>query len=282
MELSEFALIGRSSTASLRIEKAGVSREHATIKKQGGNWVVQDLGSSNGTRVNRIPINSPTRLRNGDEIAFGPEIFIFRDGGAKVMANEGSDTATIISHRTPQLVQVTMLVGDLLGFSNVANSVPDSDLASSVSSWSDECRRIISNHNGHIDKFNGDCVFAWWMGCTDVTRRQALAAGMELAAGQRPVEGYPGLILRCGIGLHCGQAAVSRLGGENYTLLSQAVNLVFRIESLTRSLQVSVVASKAFVDGYRDASPRPRSLGPHQIKGWDEAVEVFAMEAENP
>jgi EAL domain-containing protein (putative c-di-GMP-specific phosphodiesterase class I) len=57
--------IGRAETASLRVDSAEVSREHAEIFERNGIWLVRDLGSTNGTQVNGKPIKE-TLLNDGD------------------------------------------------------------------------------------------------------------------------------------------------------------------------------------------------------------------------
>ena len=47
-----------------------VSRSHAEIRPQGNGWIVVDLGSTNGSRVNGVRITSQ-ELRDGDEVSFG-------------------------------------------------------------------------------------------------------------------------------------------------------------------------------------------------------------------
>ncbi len=67
-------LIGRGKHCQLVIDSAKVSREHAAITiEDGGGWVLEDLGSSNGTfigqkRVQRVPIDSDMELRLGTEV----------------------------------------------------------------------------------------------------------------------------------------------------------------------------------------------------------------------
>jgi hypothetical protein len=57
-----------------------VSREHARLRLQSGNFVLEDIGSTNGTRVNgRVLARSETvRLRSGDRVIFGSAAFDVR------------------------------------------------------------------------------------------------------------------------------------------------------------------------------------------------------------
>jgi two-component system cell cycle response regulator len=69
--------IGRSLDCEIRIFDVGVSRRHAMIEQQGDtDYVVQDLGSRNGTTVRGRPITK-CRLVDGDRIGIGPVFFRF-------------------------------------------------------------------------------------------------------------------------------------------------------------------------------------------------------------
>jgi len=67
---SETLLIGRSADNAIVFDDPNVSRRHAEISPGGGGWVVKDLGSTNGTKVNGAVISSDRALRDGDIIAF--------------------------------------------------------------------------------------------------------------------------------------------------------------------------------------------------------------------
>jgi hypothetical protein len=69
--LSGELLVGRAGYADLRIDAAGVSREHAKLKVEGTNLLIRDLGGRNGTTVNDQPVEE-ARLRPGDSLGFGP------------------------------------------------------------------------------------------------------------------------------------------------------------------------------------------------------------------
>jgi pSer/pThr/pTyr-binding forkhead associated (FHA) protein len=53
----------------------GVSRLHAVLRKFGDEWFVEDLASTNGTRVNGIRIRSATAVRGGDRLGLGGTAF---------------------------------------------------------------------------------------------------------------------------------------------------------------------------------------------------------------
>jgi adenylate cyclase len=69
--LGENNVLGRSTTASVRLADREVSRKHSQIDKEGGDFVLRDLGSSNGTFLNGKRIYGPTKLKDGDEVLIG-------------------------------------------------------------------------------------------------------------------------------------------------------------------------------------------------------------------
>jgi hypothetical protein len=69
--LGEFIVtVGRMPESTVVLADPNVSRNHAEVRPQGDGYVVIDLGSTNGTRVNGVRISEHT-LRDGDEIMFG-------------------------------------------------------------------------------------------------------------------------------------------------------------------------------------------------------------------
>ena len=68
---SEPLVIGRLVENAIVFEDPNVSRKHAEIVASGGGWVVRDLGSTNGTKVNGTTIAGERALRDGDIVSFG-------------------------------------------------------------------------------------------------------------------------------------------------------------------------------------------------------------------
>jgi pSer/pThr/pTyr-binding forkhead associated (FHA) protein len=64
-------LIGRSSDCDVVLRNHTVSRRHAQIRNEGERWIVEDLGSRNGTGVNGQPLAGPRELSEGDFLTFG-------------------------------------------------------------------------------------------------------------------------------------------------------------------------------------------------------------------
>ena len=69
--LGETLLIGRSHDCHITVDESFVSAFHAQVRTTPDGVVVDDLGSTNGTFVNRSPIDGPTVVRKGDTIGVG-------------------------------------------------------------------------------------------------------------------------------------------------------------------------------------------------------------------
>jgi sigma-B regulation protein RsbU (phosphoserine phosphatase) len=65
-------IIGRNLEAGLRLEGNEISRRHCRLIKAGPRFLIEDLGSSNGTFVNGVRIRARTELQPEDEIRLGP------------------------------------------------------------------------------------------------------------------------------------------------------------------------------------------------------------------
>jgi hypothetical protein len=76
----EFALIqaktviGRGPMNEIVLTDPEISRRHAQIIRQGENYAIEDLGSTNGTFVNQLRVTALTPLNHGDNIDFGESV----------------------------------------------------------------------------------------------------------------------------------------------------------------------------------------------------------------
>ena len=67
---AQVAIIGRIPESAVYLDDANVSRRHAELRPDGDTFVIVDLGSTNGTRVNGVAVREQT-LADGDVIAVG-------------------------------------------------------------------------------------------------------------------------------------------------------------------------------------------------------------------
>lgn len=83
-------LIGRNPTTDITLLDDGISREHALIlwEPEAGEYCVEDLQSTNGTKVNGKRVRSAT-LESGDEIQIGHTRFTFYEGTSAEAIEEG-------------------------------------------------------------------------------------------------------------------------------------------------------------------------------------------------
>lgn len=121
-------VVGRHSENDLSIPESSLSRKHLKIERFGDVFVVSDLGSSNGTKLNGTKLEQPAALKNGDRLNPGGgieiEIEIISDqenfnvsagAAAEAKSEEQAETASQVSG------------GDVLSASNGAaggNSIP--------------------------------------------------------------------------------------------------------------------------------------------------------------
>jgi len=79
--LGDLTTLGRHPSNTIRLVDREVSKEHANIERMGRDFVLRDLGSSNGTFVNGRRV-AELRLRDGDEITLGASKLVFHVGEA--------------------------------------------------------------------------------------------------------------------------------------------------------------------------------------------------------
>jgi pSer/pThr/pTyr-binding forkhead associated (FHA) protein len=69
--LKDSLTVGRAATCDVVVSDTYVSNVHARIFQRDGGWWLEDLGSTNGTYMNRTRVSSPTAIGPGDEVRLG-------------------------------------------------------------------------------------------------------------------------------------------------------------------------------------------------------------------
>jgi adenylate cyclase len=260
--------LGRSLKNAIVLDSPKISRRHAIINLQnvGEFWLI-DLGSSNGTFLNKRRVHQPVRLCDFDQIVIGDSEFTFRQP-----EEISSDYQVTIAQRTVREIQNTpcwMLVADIENFTPLSRSLTSDKLAVLIGGWVAMCKEIIEEHSGMIDKYLGDGFFAYWRddekAAKDVVA--ALVALKEAQARHDP---------RFRLALHFGLVAIGgvpSMGEES--LMGKEVNFVFRMEKLAGSLGISLLTS-AVVNDKLGSLIKAEPAGSHELKGFEEAHEFFS------
>lgn len=87
-------LLGRDSHCDIPLPDDTVSVRHARLSHHHGQWWLEDLGSTNGTRLNKDKVSIPTVVINGDQVDCG-RVFI--------TINLGTDATNPPTQRIPDL-----------------------------------------------------------------------------------------------------------------------------------------------------------------------------------
>lgn len=102
--------IGRDASNGVAINDAEISRKHSRLSFQGGKYVLEDLGSTNGTFVNGQRLAGPVVLKPGDVVSLGEQIVLMYDAinmdpGATMAAPRRSARVappTVVAQPVPQ------------------------------------------------------------------------------------------------------------------------------------------------------------------------------------
>lgn len=86
--------IGRELDNDLIIDSEGCSRYHSKVEWTEDGWFLKDLGSTNGTKLNELKIDSPQKLTEGDKIKIGEHVLLFAENFAASSQKSSSDEKT--------------------------------------------------------------------------------------------------------------------------------------------------------------------------------------------
>lgn len=74
-ELTDDITMGRAAGCAITLDDNYASQLHARVYRQQGGFLLEDLGSTNGTYLNRATVTAPVPLRPGDQVQVGSTVF---------------------------------------------------------------------------------------------------------------------------------------------------------------------------------------------------------------
>jgi len=261
--------IGRATLNTVVVDSAKVSRLHAIIhsERAGAFWLV-DLGSSNGTFLNKRRIHEPARLRDCDQITIGGNTFTFRQ--SRDPSDRPRSTAPVLTLQEQiEEVPCWLLVADIKNFTPLTRELLSEKLATLVSSWLATCKDVIEKHGGTVNKYLGDGILAYWPD-EESTAKNIVAVIAALKQAQTRGPEFRFII-------HFGSIAIGGVTAvREETLMGSEVNLVFRFEKLLASLSEPCGISdsaRVKLGGLLES----RRLGDYELKGFEMKRALFAV-----
>jgi len=187
----------------------------------------------------------------------------------------------------PEPRMVTVLFSDIVGFTQLSNTLRSRRVAELLNEYLAEMTRSVFDNGGTIDKFMGDAILALFGAPEELTPneqvRRAVAAARQMrrsldALNHRWQEqGIDPVQFRCGI--HQGTAVVGMFGSKersDYTAIGPTVNIASRIQAAAAPNYILVSAAVA---DYLEEDEITK-CSPLKLKGVDETVLTFAVKLE--
>ena len=204
-------------------------------------------------------------------------IYLGRTAGQRILDGD-------IRRAQGEHMNAVILASDMRGFTSLSDRLPGEELIALLDDYFDAVAAPVQARGGEVLKFVGDGLLAIFPlgGCTPAdAAERALSAVDEVFARiatlnteRRAVERNE---FRFGIGVHIGDVIFGNVGAVDrldFTAIGPAVNLAFRLETLTKRLGRDLLVSHDFAGACR----RPLvSLGFHPVKGLSEPEEVFGL-----
>ncbi|MGE3692612.1 MAG: CHASE2 domain-containing protein [Novosphingobium sp.] len=153
---------------------------------------------------------------------------------------------------------MTVLLCDIRGFSRISEQLSPREVVRFLIAFQTPMCDILLAHKATLDKYIGDAILAFWNAPLDDPDQHENAARAALAMAARldelnremprqQGEPWPGHV-RMGIGIGSGLCCVGNLGSErrlSYSLIGDTVNLVSRLDGLTKHYRVPVIVDNA-------------------------------------
>jgi adenylate cyclase len=243
-----------------------------------GGFTAQEI--SDLKRVTRrLPLLAD--LRNHRRIASNIlNAYLGPKTGPKVLAGQ-------IRRGAGEEITAVLWSSDLRGFTERSDRLAGSQVIAMLNALFDAQAQAIATHGGEILKFIGDGLLAIFP--IEHADKAATAARCALDAAMQAVEAARGLMhdpslvdeppLEIVVALHIGTVIYGNIGAADrldFTVIGPAVNLVSRIESVAKALNLPIVVSDDFARAYGEPL---RPLGRHQLRGLAAPHDLFAPTA---
>ena len=194
-------------------------------------------------------------------------------------------TTTPALPREAERRQLTVMFVDLVGSTALAQRLDPEETCEVLRSYQNAAAGEITRYEGHVAKFMGDGVLAYfgYPRAHEEEAERAVRAGLALAATVSRLKAPSGEALAARIGIATGLVVVGDLVGEGaaqeQAVVGETPNLAARLQTLAAPGQVVIAEATRRLLG---ASFALEDLGERELKGISEPVQAFAVTGERP
>lgn len=181
---------------------------------------------------------------------------------------------------------LSVLFSDIRGFTSYSEKMDPQNLVSILNSYLSAMSEPILAHEGTIDKFIGDAIFAIFGAPLEYIDHADEACEVAIEMINKLEEVNRELIsknfppLKIGIGLNTGEMTVGNIGSSkrfDYTAIGDAVNLGSRVEGLTKHFKVDILVSHFTYDTCKKENFLFRALPKIVVLGKDFPVGIYQL-----
>ncbi|MDM8518763.1 response regulator [Anaerolineales bacterium HSG6] len=178
-------------------------------------------------------------------------------------------------------MDMTIFFADIRSFTTISEQMTPRENFNFINTYFSLIGPVIRQHGGFIDKYIGDAIMALFPGRADDAVQASIAILKRLSKYNQSWQEAGGFAIKIGIGLHTGRVMLGTVGEAERmegTVISDAVNLASRVESLTKEYQSMLILSEGTYRELQDPSQyNTRFLGHVQVKGKSNEVSVFEV-----
>ena len=199
---------------------------------------------------------------------------------ARVVSSVVASPATPSQHRDSEFRQITVVFCDLVGSTQLSETLDPEDLQKLIDAYRAECNKAINRYGGVVARYFGDGVMAFfgWPRAREDAAVRAVHAALEIVSNVSQISGQA--TLACRVGICSGPVIVGETEDATNSWSMDAVgetpNIAARLQTLAAANTVLISDStRRLVSAGFDL----QDLGLQQLKGITKPVHVFSVDA---
>ena len=178
-------------------------------------------------------------------------------------------------------LEMSVLFSDIRDFTTLSEQMTPTDNFKFINSYLSRMEPLIVENQGFIDKYIGDAIMALFSEGADDAVKAGITMLQTLAEYNRDRVSLGYVPVEIGVGINTGSLILGIVGGKSRmdgTVVSDAVNLASRIESLTKNYGVSLLITQQTFDRLTNPGDyASRVIDKVQVKGKSEWVTVYEV-----